>query len=322
MKHSGAGRRYTPRPMPESTIRLWPGVPDLAALGARGFDDLIGASGALDGEERGEVVATDDDRVVLRYPLPGTVTRAGERAGRPRGAGTGFVYLTRWRAGSLRDKTAARLSAPRSASFAARAWNLICHLREYGVGTAEPLAMGEESAALFANRSFLATRELEAMQPLTDYVAHHRDATTRRRLAHAVGLMLARVFEARVDLPRLSLASLFVSRLDAGEACAAQKIAESLGHGEAHDDSPVPGLEKRPLPELALATVNGGRLLERFDERQALASCERLLAQVDEAWQLDPRELLRVFHYSIGRRMNRDRKRQILERFTSEVRTR
>jgi hypothetical protein len=302
--------------MSETEIKLWPGVPDLHALGARDFDDLIGASGELEGEERGEVLLESAERSVLRYPLPGTLTRAGERPGRPRGAGTGFVYLTRWQGGSLRDKTAARLSAPRSLSFAARAWNLICHLREHGVGTAQPLAMGEETAALFSTRSFLATRELELMQPLADYLEANRGSTARRRLAHALGLLVARLFEARVELPTLSPETIFVSREGAGEECAAQKIQEVLAPVDKSCGSPVPGLEKRPLPELAIASVHGGCVVESFKERESMDLLRRLGAGVAESWQLDERELLRVAHYAFLRRVPRERRRALVSQLS------
>lgn len=296
--------------MPESEIRLWPGVPDLHALGARDFDDLIGVSGQLEGEERGELIHEEPGRTVLRYPLPGTVTRAGERPTRPRGAGTGFVYLTRWTRGPLGERATARLTPPRSQSFASRAWNLICHLREHGVGTAQPLVMGEENSALFAKRSFLATRELELMLPIPAYLEQYRDPTSQRRLAHALGLLFARLFEAGVDLPHLRLDSVFVSH-DGGEgACAAQKIQEVL-QPSATCNSPVPGLETNPLPELALATVHGGRIRDSLSEAEVLGVLRRMAEQVDSAWQLCPRELMRVAHYALLRRLPKARRRSL-----------
>ncbi|MFT7668139.1 MAG: hypothetical protein ACI8X5_000826 [Planctomycetota bacterium] len=287
--------------MPKTEIRLWPGVPDLRALGARNFDDLIGASGALEGEGQGKLVQSGRDSSTLRYPLPGTVTPAGKRASQPRGAGTGFVYLTRWSGGSLREKTAARMTEPRSLSFAARAWNLFCHLREYGVGTAQPLAMGEEPAAIFASRSFLATRELELMQPLTGYLAERTDKDTRRRLAHSLGLMLARIFDARVELSQLRLESIFVAR-------GAPKIACG---------SPVHGMASRNLPQLALATVHGGRIRDELGPEQSVQLLQHLLNQVDPTWRLARRDLYRVFYYSIGNRISSAERREILKRTLS-----
>ena len=255
-------------------------MPDLASLGAREVADLLHEGGGLEGEARAERVRTAGERRVLRYPLPGTVHRAGEKPSAPRGAGTGFVYLTRWDGGSLRSKTTARLTTPRSSSFAARAWNLYCHLREHGVGTAEPMAMGEEGSPLFSSRSFLVTRALDNMRPLPVVLREGTGAVERRRLAQALGLFLGRIADARVRLPRLKLSAIFVARTPGGGSCGGA--------------SPVPGLARRALPELALATVNGGRILESWRREDSLEFLQQLAAQVDGDWRLDGRDIQRV----------------------------
>jgi hypothetical protein len=282
-------------------------VPDLHALGAREFEDLMGETGALEGETPEGLVSTGEHRSVLRYPLPGTVHRAGEKRALPRGAGTGFVYLTRWTGGGLGARARARLVAPRSSSFAARAWNLLCHLREHGVGTAEPLAMGEEPAALFAARSFLATRELDGMLPLPEYLAHHADPAARRRLGEALGLFLSRIAVARVELPRLSPEHVFVSRTVGGDGCAANQLQEFQARRARGTALPV-----RALPELALASVEGGRLLEREGPELRASLLGRLAAGLDPAWGATRRELLRVAHHSAGAGADRAARRRLL----------
>jgi hypothetical protein len=301
--HPRAGATL-PRAMDDPRIRLWPGVPDLPALGVREFSDLMGDSPRPVAMERAELVYKDAVRQVLRYPLPGTVTPAGTRAEAPRGAGTGFVFVTRWTGGGLGDKSAARLTHPRSSSFAVRAWNLFCHLREHGVGTAEPMAMGEESSPLFASRSFLVTRELANMRPVSVYLSEVIEPDARRRLAHALGLFLGRIAEARVRLPDLGPDSIFVSRQGGAESCGAVR------------SSPVPGLTRRPLPELALTTVHGGRVLESWTVDNTREELQHLFASVDDSWQLGPRFLYRVFHHACGPVITRAEKRRAWRQLT------
>lgn len=290
--------------MDDPRIRLWPGVPDLRSLGARELSDLLGDTPGLEAAGELELVQRDEGREVLRYPLPGTVTKAGAKPSAPRGAGTGFVYLRRWTGGSLKQKTAARLTHPRSTSFAARDWNLLCHLREHGVGTCQPLALGEEPSPLFASRSFLVTRELANMRPVPVHLQEATESDGRRRLAHALGLYLARIAEARVSLPHLRLDSIFVSRPKAeGGSCAAQASGASQA-------SPVPGLARRPLPELALASVRGARVLESWSLDDTREQLQRLFAGVDEE-QLEPRLAYRVFHHAAGPRASRAEKRRV-----------
>lgn len=296
-------------------VRLWPGVPDLRALGASTFGDLMGDTGALEGEGPDGVVSRGAARTLVRYPLPGTVHRAGEKRTPPRGAGTGFVYLARWTGGGLAEKGRARLTTPRSSSFAARAWNLYCHLRENGVGTAEPLAMGEETSPLFASRSFLATRELDGMLALPEYLAQGPDPAARRRLGRALGLTLAHIAGARVELPRLELDHVFVSRTAGGDGCAANQLQEFVGRKQLGGTS----LPVSQLPEIAIAVVDGGRILERLGAEERLEALQRLAAQVDDDWQLTPRELLRVARHALGADLPRDERRRALRRLLAHT---
>src|SRR5215218_170842 len=96
--------------------------------------------------ERATLVERVGGREVLRYPLPGTPDPDGKRRGPPKGAGTGYVVLHRWVASRVSsywlDAWSARMTHPRSLSFGEREWNLVCHLRAFGVNTGEPLAVG------------------------------------------------------------------------------------------------------------------------------------------------------------------------------------
>ncbi len=294
-------------------VRLWPGVPDLRALGASTFSDLMGDTDGLEGERTDGVISRSAARTLVRYPLPGTVHFAGEKRTPPRGAGTGFVYLARWTGGGFAEKARVRLQAPRSMSFAARAWNLFCHLREHGVGTAEPLAMGEEPGALFAGRSFLATRELDGMLSLPELLAQGPDAAARRRLGRALGLTLAHVAGARVELPQLELDQIFVSRTAGGDGCAANQLQEFVGRKQQGGTS----LPVSQLPEIAIAVVDGGRILDEFGVRERLDGLQRLAAQVDEAWEWTPRELLRIARLTLGAGLPREERRRALRRLAA-----
>lgn len=241
---------------------------------------------------------------MLRYALPGTLRLPGVKPSPPRGAGTGFVYLRRWSGGSLAEKTAARLTHPRSTSFAARDWNLYCHLREHGVGTAQPMAMGEEAAPLFAARSFLVTRALANMLSLPDHLREHPGAEQRRHLAQALGLFLARIAEARVRLPRLELADVFVAQGRGAASCSANEAP------------PVPGLARRALPELALASVTGGRILERWSLEETAAVLQCLASQVEEGWRLGPRLFYRVLRHAAGPDATREERKRAWRRLS------
>lgn len=276
-------------------VRLAPGVPDLAALGARSVDGLF-VAGGLEGEPQAEDLGTVRGATLRRVPLPGTPGPGGRRIGRPRGAGTGWIWVERFEHASLTESLRARLGHPRSTSLAARGWNLLCHLRAQGVPTPEPLAVGELGGEPFARRSVLVVRELERAAPLPSWWSE-AGATERRAAARALGELLARVARAGVVLPELALADLLLAqpRTPPGAGCG----------------SPLPGLRSRRLPELALARVRGGRL-GRLRERAGLGELERLGREALASSTVRPRELLAVWYRARGRGLARGERRRDL----------
>jgi hypothetical protein len=292
---------------PAPCIRLAPGIPDLRALGAGGFAELAGLEGGLEEEARVRVVSRRPGEVLLCLPLPGTPGEDGRIRSRPRGAGTGWIYLRRYRGASLARRLRVRLTTPRSRSLAARDWNLLCHLRAQGVGAPEPLAVAEEGGSGFARCSVLVTRALEDMLPLPRWLDAHPGERRAARLARALGSFLRRLFDSGVRLPALEPARILASRAP-GQECALAQIAQARGQ---HEHSPVPGLALGRLPELALTSVAGGRLgrppapLERARFLAALArrfSRERSLSTRDAA---------RVFRAALGRGLARDERRRL-----------
>lgn len=292
--------------MAQTELRLWPGVPDLAALGASSFDDLMGrAGGRLETEDRGTVVHRTARHLVLRLPLPGTPDAQGRVHERPRGAGTGWVYLTRYVGGRVSERLDARLSAPRSTSFAARDWNLICHLRGAGVGTPEPLAMGEVVRPVFSRTSFLMTRALDDMQPLPEWLVKHTGTDERRHAALALGLFLGRLVGSRVHLPWLEAAHLYLSAAGSADsphveddACAARKIA-ALVRGP--EPELIPGAVFRELPGVALGSVRSGRITPALLLSTQLETLRHAQRGLPPELRLTPREAFRVFHHAVGR---------------------
>ncbi len=276
-------------------VRLAPGVPDLASLGARTVDELF-VAGALEGEPQAQVLATGPGVSLTRVPLPGTPGPGGRRIGRPRGAGTGWVWVERFERATLAESLRARLGHPRSTSLAARSWNLLCHLRAHGVPTPEPLAVGELGGEPFARRSVLVVRELERSTPLPRWWTEAEPAA-RRAAARALGELLARIARAGLVLPELGLADLYLAqpRTPPGADCG----------------SPVAGLRSRRLPELALARVRGGRL-GRLRARAGLAELERLGRDARDLGAVRPREWLAVWYRARGRGLTRSERRRDL----------
>jgi hypothetical protein len=224
-------------------VYLDPKVPDLAALGFADADEVL----TRDSFARGRAEATGEPgRSRLILPLPGTPAGdGGPLAGRPGGAGTGWIVLDRWQRASWRGALGLRFSAPRSASPAERAWNLYCHLRAHGIGTPEPLAVGARGSGLVAPASFLVTRELTGYVPCDTWFGNARLPEVRRRGIEALGLAFARLRHARVFLPRLARAHVLLSLSElSAQACA--------------DQAPPQGLRLRRLPSVAIAEVAGG----------------------------------------------------------------
>jgi hypothetical protein len=305
--------------MPQTMIRLWPGVPDIEALGASRFEDLMGGGGLL-GEQRAEVVHRTRRHTVLRVPLPGTPDREGRVHEAPRGAGTGWVYLTRYTSGPLLERADARLSSPRSTSFAARDWNLICHLREHGVGTPEPLAMGEVVRPLFSGHSFLMTRALDSMQQLPEWLERNPGADQRRRAALALGLTLARLVASRVHLPRLEAEHLYLSAASSDQspvedgACAARQIAALVHDGP---KTPVPGTVFRQLPEVALGSVRSGRITPALLLSTQLELLRNVMRGLPPELWPTPREAYRVFFHAVGRGLPGAERRSLWKQLSS-----
>ena len=162
------------------------------------------------------------------------------------------MVLERWSAPPWSALLRSRLTHPRSASLAERHWNLLCHLRAHGVGTPQPLAVGASGAGLVSRRSFLVTREVAGYSPLPDWLDSERRERERRRGLRAVGALLARLFDARVFLPRLALAhlALIESEPDSGPdaACSGTRPSEAGG------------LRRRRNPSVVLTEVEGGEI--------------------------------------------------------------
>lgn len=251
-------------------VHLAPGVPDPSALGLVDGSELlhpapdgalaaVGSSGA-----RAEVVAEEPGRTLVRYPLPGTPDVDGRVHERPRGAGTGWLWVVRYdERAPWRELARARLRAPRSASLAGHDWNLICHLRAQGLATPELVALVEEGAGPIARRSALVVRELDGWTRLDRWVAREHDPAAWRRAAGAVGRFAAGLSRAGVDLPELDPSDLWISPSEPG--CGS---------------SAPPGAALRVLarPAIALATVRFARFA-----RGSPARTRRLLERLDEA---------------------------------------
>ena len=259
--------------------KLAPGVPDWAALGARGPEDLLAGEG-LQTAAVAQEVSQGRHSSLYRLPLPGTPVEGLPRAS-PRGAGTGYVYLRRYPSAPLARALRTRLTAPCSDSAAVRDWNLLCHLRSAGIVTPEPLAWCARGGSFFAQQSALVTRALEGTRPVLEWLAREEDPARRRLGVTALGLALSRLFSARVELPGLSLAHLHLSsarsqsRPDPGAGdCGAEQM---LGLQSDAADAPfAANLSWRRLPDVVLMNVSAGRIVKRNRERYALRTLERL----------------------------------------------
>jgi hypothetical protein len=254
--------------MTRQRLQLAPGVPDLGALGVAALDELLDER-RLPG--RAEVLERDARGSLVRYPLPGTAGADGRRGGKPRGAGTGWLVLRRWRGAPLFALLRARFTRPRSASLAERAWNVACHLRAHGVGTPDLVAVGAAGAGLVSRRSFLVLRELDGYESLERWLALDLSDAARRRGAEALGRALGRILAAGVVLPRLDARSTFLSiepDPGAGNAC----IAESGGPPQ------------NRLPSVAVTALEDARL----DARDPAGRTAALLGSLAPAARAAP----------------------------------
>ena len=245
-------------------LQLAPDVPSLEALGAQRLEDLLEGVSLREFDRAQPIDPDAHARVELwRYPLPGTpADEGGGLTGRPCGAGTGWVRLKRFRRAGVRDLWYARFSAPRSLSLAEREWNLICYLRAHGVGTPAPMAVGRVGGGVFARRSFLVTRELDATRPLPDAIQEARDPAARRALAEATGSLIARIFRSGAVLPELRARDLWVGRARADERAEPAAPSEHLTFGA--------------LPEVIVTAFGRGRIQNYVSDPQRITFLRRL----------------------------------------------
>jgi hypothetical protein len=233
-----------------TTCKLAPDVPGLEALGASDASDFL--------EDPPRVVTGDRvERVgsALRLPLPGTPDSTGRQREKPRGAGTGRLYLHRYRGGFAGWR--ARFTHPRSASLAARHWNLICHLQAHGLAAPQLVALIERGPGVTASESVVITRELEGFVSLAEWLASERERGARRRALRSVALAFQQLFRCGAWLPRTSATNLLVQARDS-EDCAALQITnlrseQQLFHGL--------DVVRARLPAIAFTSFDRGRIL-------------------------------------------------------------
>ncbi len=197
-------------------LKFAPDVPGLEALGASTLDDLFADPPRTVTSERARRVGAS-----WIVPLPGTPDDDGIQHEKPRGAGTGLLYVRRFEAGGMAG-IRARFTQPRSASLAARRWNVMCHLQAHGLATPQLVALAERGSSPLGRESVLVTRELEGFASLRSFFATVTGSAERRRALHALDLALVQLERAGVSLPGTSLDNLLVQRDD--EDCVALKI--------------------------------------------------------------------------------------------------
>lgn len=290
--------------MPSANVLLAPAVPDLAALGARSAEDLLGLGGGLEGEGRAELLGRERGMSRWRVPLPGTPGPDGRFVGRPRGAGTGWVWVERYERPPLTELLRARFGRPRSTSPAARAWNLLCYLRAQGVATPEPLAVGELGGEPCAPSSVLVVREPTRSRPLPRWWSEGPGRAERRAVARALGELLRRLARAGVVLGELGLGDVHVAERRSAPGAGAR--------------SPVPGLRLGGLPELVVAGVRGGRLTGRRGAA-GRGELERLALEALRLGGVAPREALAVWYRARGRGLGRRARRAELARLVQRT---
>ena len=256
--------------MSATTIRLAPGVPGLEALGAACFDDLMGRARGLATADRERVVSAAAGEVLVLVPLPGTPDERGVQHERPRGAGTGLLWVRRFEARPI-ELLRARLTRPRSTSLAAREWNLICHLQAHGVGAPQLVALGEGARG----ESFVAMRVLEGFETLERWLAAWTSPSARRHAVRSLGRALAALFRSGTWLPALSLADIWIASGPLPLECAALELEALRARSEL-----VRGLQRRRLPSIALTGFRRGRILERVSQRRRRRLLEALAREL------------------------------------------
>jgi hypothetical protein len=252
----------------QANLRLAPDVPDLAALGAHDVEDLLWDPPRVETAARLERVGS-----AWRVPLPGTVDRNGRQHERPRGAGTGYLFLHRYGGGVAALR--ARITHPRSSSLAARHWNLICRLQASGVTTPQLAALVERPGAVTSSASVLITRELEGFTTLRKWLESERDPAHRARGLESLSLALEAVLRCGAWLPRTSLDNLLLQTRD-GDDCAALQIT-NLGTEQAILRER--GLVRARLPSIAFTQFADGRLFEKLSNTRRERWMSALRAQ-------------------------------------------
>jgi len=286
--------------MKTSTLRLAPDLVDLASLGADCFEDLMGWTEGLVGAARAELVSEGSGWKLWRVPLPGTPDDSGKVTEAPKGSGTGWIRIKRFEGGGLTEVMRARLKQPRSSSFAVKEWNILCQLRERGVPTQEPLAVGEVSAALFSPSSVLVTRELESVLPMDAWLSERGDTRSRARLSRALGVFFRRVFAAGVGPVELAPSSLAVGLEDpTGEAdCAFVQLMPAVEGALKFGD----------MPDVSMDLLSQGLGHLELSLGDQLASLMSFGAQFDG---LSAREGYRVLYGACLRGLPRDERRAL-----------
>lgn len=247
-----------------TTGKLAPDVPGFESLGAADASDFLFDPPSVVTGDRIERVGA-----ALRLPLPGTPDDTGRQREKPRGAGTGWLFLHRYRGGGL-EAWRARFTHPRSTSLAARHWNLICHLQANGLAAPQLVAMGERAPAVAGAESFLITRELEGFVPLAERLAAERDRGVRRRALRSLALALQQLFRCGAWLPRTSATNLLVQARDSDDCVALQitnlRSEQQLFHGL--------DVARARLPAIAFTSFERGRILAEvtFDRRVELVA--------------------------------------------------
>jgi len=271
-------------------VHLATGIPSIQSLGASTFEDFFRAIGSP-GFERAKLLRASGGFEEIRYPLPGALRMLGEEThsrGKSLGAhtggsDTGFVILRRFTHSTLRDRWRARFTPPRSTSLGEREWNLVCHMRAHGVGAHEPLAVGRGEGSVFAERSFIAVRELEGMLSLKEWARAELDPTLRDRIRGSLSLALEKLWRAGVWLPDVSADDVLVGpphlQAQADPDCVARAIAALRSESStaiASSSSDRAALKWGELPEVAFTEFRGGRLLANIAAKRKRALAREL----------------------------------------------
>ena len=234
---------------------LDPAIRSFDAFGVADPSELLDAPDLAHG--RSEPLPRVNGRERLRFPLPGTPTdSSGTLTGAPRGAGTGWVVLERWTRVPWSRLLHARLTQPRSASVAERTWNLLCHLRRHGVGAPRPLAVGARGRGFVSRQSFLLTAELANAVTLPEWLETETRPRERALGLRSVGVLLAKLLDARVRIAGLDAAHLVVQAPRAGRDACAEESEPS-----ACDAPTVDGFELNRMPSVVLTEVTGAVLV-------------------------------------------------------------